>query len=246
MVKPTDFAEHLYCAVRNLEAVGFAKIPGVFTPTECDRIRAEAYKTSVSARDNLQVRRDELGNIRPALLFWPQEHSPYLHQISHSERMKTIVRHFLGPDVRQLNNQIYFRESGDGDEFAWHQDICFRTPPHEFADIENGYLQTVIAIDRISDNAAVEYIHGSHKQGDLGLIPRDDTERGLRKFVRGFLRGVKATAEPGDVLLWHVLTVHGSEQNVSGRHRMTYMNGFAKESAVLNKTKFPQYMMGGF
>ncbi|SVE25403.1 uncharacterized protein METZ01_LOCUS478257, partial [marine metagenome] len=33
--------------------------------------------------------------------------------------MQNLVRTFLGDDVRQINNQIYFREQGDLDTFAW-------------------------------------------------------------------------------------------------------------------------------
>lgn len=234
-----------------LEEKGYARIPAVFSLIEAAQIKAESYRLVTTLdwkirKDYLQIRTDQNGRLRPALLFWPQDLSGYMKSLSQDPRMQNIVQEFLGPDVRQLNNQVYFREPGDGDEFAWHQDVCFRTPAEEFDSIETQYLQTIIVVDKILENAAIEFIPGSHKSGIIpGLVPRDDSEKGLRKFERGELFGEKVWAEPGDVLLWSVMVVHGSEQNISERSRMTYMNGFAAESAIKNKSRFPVYLKNG-
>lgn len=218
---------------------GYTIIPAVFTREEAEKMNIEARRlldSLLPRHPNLQIR-----NGYPALLFGPSDLSLMLNSFSHSARMKNIVRSFLGPDVFQLNSQIYFRNSGDGDQFAWHQDICFRTPPEDFLNIEEGYLQTIICLDPIDDNGAIEFIPRSHKRGNLELIPRDNSERGLRKFHRNGWNGIKVKANPGDVLLWSVMIVHGSEPNTSGKSRMTFMNGFARKDAVLNKTKFAEY-----
>lgn len=225
------------------EQNGYAKIEGVFNRQEVDAIRSEAYRVIRSGHPELKSYLQKTPHGKPALLFGPSHFSEYMKRVADDPRMKGIVSHFLGPNVRQLNNQVYFRESGDGDEFAWHQDICFRTPPEDFSNIESCYLQTIVVVDEIYENAAIEFIPGSHKWGVVdGLVPRDNTERGLRKFVRGTYKGLKVAASPGDVLLWSVMIVHGSEKNESKRHRMTYMNGFASDSAILNKERFPMYM----
>lgn len=232
------------------ERDGYARIEGVYTPAEMQDIKAQAYACIYRLPENdpnkLQTRIDASGRERPALLFWPSSMDETLKYYATGNRLKSIATFFLGEDIRWLNNQIYYRESGDGDQFAWHQDICFRTPPEDFENIEDGYLQTVIVVDEVrSDNGPVEFILGSHKFGDMGLIPRDDSERGLRKFVRGTWEGQKSIANPGDVLIWSVMTIHGSERNDSGRDRMHYMNGFARESAIKNKSKFPVYCAKG-
>lgn len=230
-----------------LREKGYAVIPGVFSKETMDHVRERAYSLIGSPfpdnkNEYLQVRRDPQGNERPALLFWPQSQNGYLAEVAKGPILREIVTYFLGPHVRQLNNQIYFREAGDGDQFAWHQDICFRTPPEDFDGVEERYLQTIIAVDDITeDNGAVEFIPESHLMGDLNLIPRDDSEKGLRVFNRGTWSGEKLTAKSGDVLIWGLLTVHGSEPNVSARDRMTYMNGFCAEAALLNKSRFPVY-----
>ena len=157
----------------------------------------------------------------------------------------------LGPDVKQLNNQIYYRLPGDGDSFAWHQDIMFRSPRSDYPGIieQDAYLQTGIIIDRMcSENGGVEYVLGSHKLGDIGLVADRDYAA-----LRGFERDRNAEkfahlptrifdADPGDVLIWSSLIVHGSTQNRSEHHRMYYMNGFAKAACC---RPWPYYLRDG-
>lgn len=212
-------------------------------------MRAEALMSLSRLPSNdpqkLQTR-TALGVEWPALLFWPAEISPYLNMVRKDPRLQQIAKDVLGPDIVQLNNQIYYRLPGDGDQFTWHQDISFRTPREAFSQIEDGYLQTIIAIDGVDEhNGGVEFIPGSHKTGDQDLVPRDGTEKGLRRFERNGLRGRKMSGNPGDVFVWSVMVVHGSEPNISDRSRMTYMNGFAKASSVSKSLGFPTYMKGG-
>jgi ectoine hydroxylase-related dioxygenase (phytanoyl-CoA dioxygenase family) len=69
-----------------------------------------------------------------------------------------------------------------------------------------------------------------------------ETSNNLRKFERGDLRGTKYTAKKGDVLIWSVMIVHGSERNNSYSSRMTYMNGFCRTKAART---YPHYMIKG-
>ena len=222
------------------EAEGYAVIPSVFGEEEINLIRRLAYDMLEQQGAQSYIQRTAKGN--PALLFWPAHMNEYMFKVAHDARMRIIVKHFLGDKVRQLNNQIYFRESGDGDEFEWHQDICFRTPTTDFVNVEQNYLQTIIAIDEITeDNGAVQFVPGSHKLGDLNLVPRNDTEQGLRSHTPNKFKGVPLLAKPGDVAIWSVMSIHGSQQNLSGRSRMTYMNGFCKDESLINKKRFPEY-----
>jgi ectoine hydroxylase-related dioxygenase (phytanoyl-CoA dioxygenase family) len=171
------------------------------------------------------------------LIFFPALAHSYLNEIRISKPMTELVREFIGDDVRQINNQIYFRERGDLDQFAWHQDIMFRESHIFGSDVVEDYFQTIIAVDDITEeNGAIEFIEGSHKTMRL-YAPKN-----LRKFERGDLKGKKYTAKKGDVLIWSVMIVHGSETNNSDSSRMTYMNGFCRTKAA--KT-YPHYMING-
>jgi hypothetical protein len=221
-----------------LERDGVARIPSVFSKDEMDLLRCFSWKAFRRANeDQIQWKH----RCYPALLFGPSG----LQGWRLDSRMVRIVQAALGDNVLQLNNQVYFRLPGDGDQFSWHQDISFRIPQENFNQIETGYLQTAIIIDDMAeDNGAIEYVLGSHKQGDLDLVPRDGSEAGLRRFDRSKFQGVKMGAKSGDVLVWSVMVVHGSEQNNSGRPRSYYMNGFAKAECVAG-LDFPWYLKDG-
>lgn len=233
----------------DFEKFGYVRIPGVFGQQMVHAIRSAAYLAIAPRlfqdKGALQTVRNEHGYEFPALLFWPKEVSPVLRDAT--DLICGYVKHFLGDNILQLNNQYYFRHAGDNDQFAWHQDITFRTPKEDYDQIETRYLQTAIIVDEMnSENGGIEFIPDSHKWGECtDLIPRDDSERGLRKFVQGHLAGTTAVAKPGDLLLWSVMVVHGSRPNNSQRSRSYYMNGFAAADAVKVEGRFPWYMRNG-
>lgn len=218
---------------------GIIVIPNVFTSEECDEIKRNAY----SVRDE-EIKKmgyphvpSEKKNGKRLLVFFPSLVNDYLNKIRTDDRMINLVKNFIGDNVKQINNQIYFRESGDQDQFAWHQDVMFREDRNFSGDVEGDYFQTIIAVDDITEeNGAIEFIDGSHK------TMRIPAPSNLRNFERGDLRGKKYTANKGDVLIWSVLSVHGSEPNESKKDRMTYMNGFCRSKST--KT-YPDYLKNG-
>jgi ectoine hydroxylase-related dioxygenase (phytanoyl-CoA dioxygenase family) len=218
---------------------GFVVIPNVFVPDEVELIRQRANEMALAPDASVQ----RLLNGHPALLFWPRNTDAVLAAAVDDRRLGEIVEGFVGCHARQINNQVYFRQSGDGDQFGWHQDIVFRVPKEDFDGVEENYLQTIICVDAMGpDSGAIEFIPGSHRLGNLNLL-KSDVDPALRRFVRGDRYGTKICASPGDVIVWHSLVIHGSEPNESGRPRMTYMNGFAAGHAVRNKKLYPLYQV---
>jgi ectoine hydroxylase-related dioxygenase (phytanoyl-CoA dioxygenase family) len=224
---------------KEYEEKGVIVIPNVFTAAECDEIRQAAYSVSdaqIKVAGYPHVPSEQAYN-KKSLIFFPALANHYLNKIRTDSRLAELAREFIGDDIRQINNQIYFREAGDEDQFAWHQDIMFREPYLFNEDVVEDYFQTIIAVDDITeDNGAVEFIEGSHK------TMRISKPSNLRKFDRGDLRGKKYTARKGSVLIWSVMIVHGSEPNHSNSNRMTYMNGFCRTKAC---AAYPHYLIGG-
>lgn len=218
---------------------GVLVIPDVFTAAECDSIRTAAYSVTdkqIKDAGYPHVPSEQAYN-KKSLIFFPALANDYLNSIRIDSRMAELAREFIGDDIRQINNQIYFREVGDKDQFAWHQDIMFRESHLFNEDVVDDYFQTIIAVDDITEeNGAVEFIEGSHK---TMKIP---APQNLRAFHRGDLRGTKYTAKKGSVLIWSVMIVHGSEPNNSNSNRMTYMNGFCRAKA---SAAYPHYMIDG-
>ena len=103
--------------------------------------------------------------------------------------------------------------------------------------VETDYLQTIIAIDDITeDNSPVEFITGSHFWHSF------NNPKNLRVFERGMYEGTKYTAKKGDMMIWSVKIVHGSEANASNSSRMTYMNGFCRTRSA---SSYPDYLVDG-
>lgn len=216
---------------------GVIVIPNVFTSEECDEIKRQAYmvKDEEIVSSGYPHQPSEQAYNKKSLIFFPALCNPYLNKIRTDDRLANLVREFIGDDVRQINNQVYFREVGDQDQFAWHQDIMFREDSIFSQDVEDDYFQTIIAVDDITEsNGAVEFIEGSHK------MPIMSPPSNLRVFDRMGLRGKKYTATKGSVLIWSVMTLHGSEQNSSNKDRMTYMNGFCRAKSA---NTYPFYMI---
>jgi ectoine hydroxylase-related dioxygenase (phytanoyl-CoA dioxygenase family) len=226
-------------SLEEYKAKGVIKISGVFSEEECNRIKEEAY--SIKDTDILEAGYNhspsEYRNGIRSLVFFPAIENSYLNEIRIDDRLASLAKAFIGDNVKQINNQIYFREAGDGDQFAWHRDIIFRESNNFRQTVVDDYFQTIIAIDDITkDNGAIEFIEGSHLW-DSFPKPQD-----LRQFDRNGLKGTKYTAKKGDVLIWSVNIVHGSEPNISTRDRMTYMNGFCRSNSVDN---YPNYLING-
>lgn len=224
--------------IKEYEENGIVVIPNVFTEEECDKIKQEAYKTTAQSIKDAGYPHtpSEQAYNKQSLIFFPALANEYLNEIRTDKRMIKLVEAFIGDDVRQINNQIYFREAGDHDQFAWHKDIIFREPQNFNNDVVEDYFQTIIAVDDITEtNGAIEFIP---KSKDIPLAKPSN----LRVFERNGIKGIKYTAPKGSVLIWRVDTIHGSEPNTSDKDRMTYMNGFCRTKAT--KT-YPDYLIKG-
>jgi ectoine hydroxylase-related dioxygenase (phytanoyl-CoA dioxygenase family) len=218
---------------------GIIRIPNVFTKEECNLIRKEAYsvKDEDIVASGYNHSPSEYKNSIRSLIFFPALANTYLNSIRIDDRLVSLVKEFIGEDVKQINNQIYFREAGDGDQFAWHRDSIFRESNNFKHTMSDDYFQTIIAVDEITeDNGAIEFIEGSH------LWDTFPAPNNLRCFERNDLVGSKYTANAGDVLIWSVNIVHGSEPNISKTNRMTYMNGFCRSKSVEG---YPDYLVDG-
>ena len=238
---------------------GVVVIPKIFTTEEIYSLRLASMVSLTKLEDitkdgykhpPLEISKGKNGPA-PSLLFWPSLASKEMNSFRIHSKLSSIVKAFLGENVKQLNNQFYYRFPGDGDSFAWHQDIMFRKPLDRYPLIveNDAYLQTSIVVDNISEeNSAVEYILGSHNLGNLNLDEKPNW-KGLRGFNRENisdslkqLPSRKVSANSGDIVLWSSLIVHGSEKNVSSQSRMYYMNGFANADNCMD---WPWYLKDG-
>lgn len=247
-----DLESTIHRAARELDDDGVAHIPGLFSVIESQVLRLAALEALLNSSPTRGYQEGGLVQRLPtgpkgfrsvSLLFWPALISRAFDALRHDDRMVRIVRAILGDDVKQVNNQLYLRVAGDGDQFGFHRDIIFRDPHPA---INRRYLQTALLIDPMGpENGGIEFLIGSHRI-EATLPPKEE----LRVYASAELpaeldrcRRWVATGRPGDMLVWSPLIVHASKPNSHEYlSRMYVMNGF---SGAETTPHWPEYLVGG-
>ncbi len=175
---------------------------------------------------------------KPTLKFvkWGSALHEGLNQIRTSPRLLEIVMALLGPDLRQITNQMHYKNPGDGVSFQMHQDCVFRKPDSDYRDLYHGFLQAAIAVDPSTrENGCLQFIPGSHVSGksllDGGYEGWEANAHNAAVLER-LPAPVDAIMRPGDVALWNPFTIHGSLPNTSRISRRVYINGFARSDCT--------------
>lgn len=236
---------------KQLREEGYAIVRGVFPSGEMAEIQREVEEVErqallhhASYRDRnlfFEIAKDPKLNRRVVLqahwFSWINERLEYLRR---DPRLLTLLQPLLGDDIKQIANQIHWKPPGGKlTSYRYHQDIRFREHPEDFSDIEGGCLNMGLAIDpQTDDNGALRLIPGSHRNGYLGLsddgpvMTGTNTEEELR--AAGLDPGsiVVCELEPGDIVLWTLLTVHGSAPNTSTRDRRFNINSYVRADST--------------
>lgn len=136
-----------------------------------------------------------------------------------------IAAQLIGCDeVRFYYDQLFVKEPGTSSRTRWHQDLPFW--PFSGEDIVSLWV-ALTPVDR--ESSGVEYIAGSHRWGKFyrAEFSNKSTDR-LNRLVRDDmepcpdfderrgdpdLRFLSWSLEPGDIVVHHPLTVHGSGGN---------------------------------
>jgi ectoine hydroxylase-related dioxygenase (phytanoyl-CoA dioxygenase family) len=143
-----------------------------------------------------------------------------------------LVIPLLGPDLRQITNQMHWKNPGDGVSFQMHQDCTFRKPDAAYRDLYGGFLQTAIAVDSATDqNGCLQLVPTSHRERKAlleGGYEGWDSNGANQKVLERFPPAENGLMQPGDVLFWNPFTIHGSRPNQSTHSRRVYINGFAR------------------
>jgi len=173
---------------------------------------------------------------------WPSYNDPVLDAFRTDERLFAIVSSLIGPDVKQIINQMHWKQPGSLTQWRYHQDVRARKPESAFRELFSSYINLGIAVDRQTDETgAMRVIPRTHlTRKDLGIEavaeemgvdthpPTDDE---LSEMLRRV--GIDASElrtlelEPGDVGVWNPFVVHGGGINTSKDcHRAFYIQGY--------------------
>jgi phytanoyl-CoA hydroxylase len=148
-----------------------------------------------------------------------------LHELQHysaawtravtKPELADAVAMLMDTDVVELHHvTLHAKPPSKGAPFPMHQDLPFY--PHE----DGRYFDALIHLDDADEQSGcLKFLAGSHKLGKLQHITGPDTAPHLPTDRFRLEDAVSVPAKAGDVIVFHLWTVHGSSVNNSGRWR---------------------------
>jgi ectoine hydroxylase-related dioxygenase (phytanoyl-CoA dioxygenase family) len=231
---PTDYARDGYVILRGL----FSAREVADIGKAIDQVYAEGVAHGRSFRHgNLfyNIKPDQNGTPLVRMAQWIAYHQPELNAVRLDPRFLTMLAPLIGPNLKQIINQIHWKAPGALGDFAWHQDARFRLPAEAYRNLATSYVQTGLAIDpHTVESGCMKFIRGSHLRGDLDFDT--STEVLGNAMSDGVLESadlspgdlVEVILEPGDLAFWSPYLVHGSGANRSDHKRRLYINGYVR------------------
>jgi len=128
----------------------------------------------------------------------------------------------LETDAVELHHvTLHAKAPKAGAPFPMHQDLPFY--PHE----DGRYLDALVHLDDADETSGcIKFLAGSYTMGKLQHIMGPDTAPHLPTDKFRLEDAVSVPAKAGDVVVFHLWTVHGSAVNHSGRWRRLVRLGF--------------------
>ena len=236
-------------ALAQFRADGYAIIRGFFDRQEIAEIKARSDELySIGIQHPVTYRH---GNLAYEIL--PEKHfgkryliqaywfawvDRFYDELRSRHQYLDVLRPMLGDDIKQVTQQIHWKPPGARiSGYRFHQDLMFREAKHAYEDVVRDTLTIGVAIDRATkDNGCLRVVPGSHKLGYLGL-----SDNGSGSIMKGLtledeLVGVgidpasivDVELEPGDAVIWGLLTVHGSLPNESNNDRAFALSSYVR------------------
>jgi ectoine hydroxylase-related dioxygenase (phytanoyl-CoA dioxygenase family) len=128
----------------------------------------------------------------------------------------------MATDLLELHHTtLHAKPPSTGAPFPMHQDVPF----YEHQD--DRYIDALIHLDDADEQSGcIKFLAGSHKLGKLPHILGPDTEPHLPPDQYRLEDAVSVPAKAGDVVVFHIYTIHGSAVNHGGRWRRLVRMGF--------------------
>jgi hypothetical protein len=209
---------------------GFLLLPGFLSQETIGRLDAELC--DVAARhDEIEPVREGFNVEDPSR--WPDPQTPVfrkvggLFDLTPSWRSAAIdiatrspLTSFLGERIVLYRDVVMMKQARIGREKPWHQDgVYWPYRPYD-------QVSAFCPLDPCTEaNGALQVIPGSHTAAleheglELQVVLSEEQQAATRLVPM----------QPGDVLLFHSLLLHGSQANESGQHRRVAINSFMRD-----------------
>lgn len=170
--------------------------------------------------------------------YWFAWISKYFEEFRRRPEFLEVLDPLLGRNIKQVAQQIHWKPPGARlTGYRFHQDLRFRESRDAYRDIVNDTVTIGIAIDAATaENGCLRIVPRSHENGYLGLSDNGDGvlmkglthDDELRAVGLDPDQVVDVELEPGDAVIWGLLTVHGSLPNYSNFDRAFALSSYVR------------------
>jgi ectoine hydroxylase-related dioxygenase (phytanoyl-CoA dioxygenase family) len=195
---------------------GVVVLRGVVSPTELDLLRRgiDAVVAGPSSRAKVASLPDDPGFFIEDFCTWRDR--PEFDEFIRNTSLVRIAAELTGSRrVRLYHDHVLVKEAGTRQRTPWHQD----QPYYDVEGMQN--VSFWIPVDPVPVESSLELVAGTHN--GPWLMPRTFRDRQAKWFPEGSLAElpdiesdrssfpIRSWAlEPGDVVAFHMLTVHGA------------------------------------
>ena len=163
----------------------------------------------------------------------------WVRQFSKQKKILILIKKFLNSSPELRASELFFKPKKIGLPAPDHQDNFYWKVKN------NNALTIWISLSRSDHkNGGIHYYNGSHKFGILRHKPSFAKGSSQKVHNRKFLKKFKKCTpklNKGDILVHHVLVVHGSKKNLSNRSRKGWTLQFKDKNSVYDKKAIKLY-----
>ena len=215
---------------------GYLRIPAVFTPAETDElsqhlnwlietwaIKDQGWtgpwrKKYMDAKTETKSQLISLHDLQYYSDAWARA-------VTHRKLCGAIADLLDGGPVELHHSTLHVKPPETGHPFPMHQDWAF------YKHVDGRYVDVLVHLDDTRhENGEIRFVDGSHKQGALEHVVKDEEGKGCTPhlpFERYSLDStVPVPANRGDVVVFNIFTIHGSHINVTDKMRRLVRIGY--------------------
>jgi ectoine hydroxylase-related dioxygenase (phytanoyl-CoA dioxygenase family) len=170
--------------------------------------------------------------------YWFAWADAYFDAFRSHPRYLQLLEPLLGNNIKQVTQQIHWKPPGARlTGYRFHQDLRFRESRSSYEDVVRDTVTMGLAIDRATpENGCLKVVPRSHTMGYLGLSDNGDGQimKGLTQDDELVQVGIDpaqvidVVLEPGDLVVWGLMTVHGSLPNDSQKERAFAISSYVR------------------
>jgi ectoine hydroxylase-related dioxygenase (phytanoyl-CoA dioxygenase family) len=170
--------------------------------------------------------------------YWFAWADAYFDKFRSNPRYLQLLEPLIGRNVKQVTQQIHWKPPGARlTGYRFHQDLRFRESRESYEDVVRDTVTMGLAIDRATpENGCLKIVPRSHTMGYLGLSDNGDGQimKGLTQDDELIQVGIEPSRvidvvlEPGDLVVWGLMTVHGSLPNESMHERAFAISSYVR------------------